>query len=70
MTDGMKDFYYFVYFHVWCEVRCDVRDVHTVRLWGGTKAGNQNRLKCFVDKMDENPIGTTRTFPVQVHEPG
>jgi hypothetical protein len=27
-------------------------------------------LKCFVDKMDENPIGTTRAFPVQVHEPG
>jgi hypothetical protein len=41
------------------------------RGYGGTKAGNHNRLtKCFVDKMDENPIGTTRTFPVQVHEPG
>jgi hypothetical protein len=37
---------------------------------GGTKDGNHNRLKCFVDKMDENPIGTTRTFPVQLHEPG
>jgi hypothetical protein len=43
---------------------------HSAALEGGVKAGNHNRLKCFVDKMDENPIRTTRTFPLQVHEPG